>query len=81
MAPALSEMRKAVSACRNELFFEDGKQQLVAGDRSRDIRPQSAESIIKRALLHVAAAAVNAGRSSQVFGLLIPVGATSFIFL
>jgi hypothetical protein len=73
MSPALSEMRKAVSACRSELLFADSKQQLLAGDKSRDIRPASAESVVKRALSHVAAAAVNAGRSSQVFGLIIPV--------
>ena len=77
MSPALSEMQKAVSACRNELLFADTKQQILAGD----IRSASAESVVKRALSHVAAAAVNTGRSSQVFGLVIPVGATSFIFL
>jgi hypothetical protein len=80
MSPALSEMQKAVSACRNELLFADTKQQILAGDRSRDIRSASAESVVKRALSHAAAAAVNTGRSSQVFGLVIPVGATSFIF-
>jgi hypothetical protein len=76
MSPALSEMQKAVSACRNELLFADTKQQILAGD----IRSASAESVVKRALSHVAAAAVNTGRSSQVFGLVIPVRATSFIF-
>jgi hypothetical protein len=78
IAPALCEMSQALSICRIELLFADGKQR-GGVDHSPDKQPASAEIVVKRSLSHVSAAAVNAGRSAQLFGLAIPVRTESLI--
>ena len=63
--PALCEMHSAVGLCRQELLCES--DQKYAAEDAR------AETVLARVKKHIAAAAVNCGRSSEVYGLVIPV--------
>jgi hypothetical protein len=62
--PALCEMHSAVGLCRQELLCESDQN---AAEESR------AETVLSRVKAHVAAAAITCGRSSEVYGLVIPV--------
>lgn len=70
MYPALNEMHAASALCKEELLcdIEHGKQHV-------DSKSVSAESCLKRVMSHAAAAAITSGRSSEVYGLVMPVRA------
>ncbi len=62
--PALHEMHAAVCLCRQQLLCESDKN---AAEETR------AEAVLARIKAHIAAAAITCGRSSEVYGLVIPV--------
>jgi hypothetical protein len=62
LLPAVAEMKAAVVIAKQELLYD--LQQAEA-------KPVSAESSLRRALPHVAAAATTAGRCSEVFGIVV----------
>lgn len=62
--PALYEMHTAVYLCRQELLCESDQ---IASEEVH------AEAVLARAKAHIAAAAITCGRSSEVYGLVIPV--------
>ena len=62
LLPAVAEMKAAVVIAKQELLHD--LQQAEA-------KPVSAESSLRRALPHVAAAATTAGRCSEVFGIVV----------
>jgi hypothetical protein len=65
--PAFVEMQAASLLCKRQLLCDS------------DDHPQhadaSAESCLQRTMNHVAAAGITAGRSSEVYGIVMPVGA------
>jgi hypothetical protein len=62
LAPAVAEMKAA---------FVIAKQELLCDQPQAEAKPVSAESSLRRALPHVAAAATTAGRCSEVFGIVV----------
>ncbi len=70
MYPALNEMHAASALCTEELLCDHDH-----GKGLTDSKSVSAESCLKRAMSHAAAAAVTSGRSSEVYGLVMPVTA------
>jgi hypothetical protein len=68
MFPALNEMHAASALCKEELLCDYDR-----GKRLTDTKSVSAESCLKRAMSHAAAAAITSGRSSEVYGLVMPV--------
>jgi hypothetical protein len=70
MYPALNEMHTASAVCRQELLCDHDH-----GKQLTDSKAVSVESCLKRVMSHAAAAAVTSGRSSEVYGLVMPVTA------
>jgi hypothetical protein len=62
--PAIEEMHAASVLCKEGLLC-DGNQ-----GPQQDV---SAESCLQRVMLHITAAGITAGRSSEVYGIVIPV--------
>jgi hypothetical protein len=62
--PAIEEMHTASVTCKEGLLCDSnqGPQQNA-----------SAESCLQRVMLHITAAGITAGRSSEVFGIVMPV--------
>jgi hypothetical protein len=68
VVPALFEMHTACTLCREELLCESKESQSIAQDKEA-----SADNCIHRITTHIAAASIACGRSSEVYGLVIPV--------
>lgn len=68
--PAFVEMRAASLLCKEQLLCDCSDCTLHA-----DAETASAETCLQRMMTHVAAAAITAGRSSEVYGIVMPVRA------
>jgi hypothetical protein len=66
--PAFAEMRAASLLCKEQLLCDCSDCTLHA-----DAENASAETCLQRMMTHVAAAAITAGRSSEVYGIVMPV--------
>jgi hypothetical protein len=63
--PAFVEMQAASQLCKRQLLCD--------GDDCPQHADASAESCLQRMMKHVAAAGITAGRSSEVYGMVMPV--------
>jgi hypothetical protein len=63
--PAFVEMQAAVLLCKRQLLCDS--------DDCPQPADASAESCLQRMMKHVAAAGITAGRSSEVYGMVMPV--------
>ena len=68
--PAIVEMQAASCLCEAELLCDSND-----GTKHADVEAASAESCLKRIMEHVAAAGITSGRSSEVYGIVMPVKA------
>ena len=71
--PAIVEMHAASCLCKTELLCDSDD-----GTKHADIEAASAESCLQRAMAHAAAAGITSGRSSEVYGIVMPVKAPRF---
>ncbi len=68
--PAIVEMQAASCLCKTELLCDSDDD-----TKHADVEVASAESCLKRVMAHVAAAGITSGRSSEVYGIVMPVQA------
>ena len=70
MYPAIYEMHTASSLCKEVLLCDSS-----VGAHHADAKDASPESCLRRLMAHVAAAGITSGRSSEVYGIVMPVRA------